>query len=299
MIVSLSRYLLLGLTLASATFASAFDAHVTANQVGDAWTYTLHNDESPLSTKRPHSLFVTLDINADLTDITSPPGWDFETDHQTYIVWVFLENQPISVTPAAGQSLSGFGFTSAGSKAITMPISGGCYESTGMTEAEDFFGASDGPVYAPGGVVSGNLVLDSFDQHGSVYPAPFEFRDPNTDELIALRLGFIAPDGTFGVKAPTTPGTYRMSTKSRSFLRKAWEVTTSPAGVTGMTGTALNGDVDDDNEISIGDYAILSQSYGSIPGDPFWSENADLNADEAIDIGDYAILSANYGQVGD
>ncbi len=61
----------------------------------------------------------------------------------------------------------------------------------------------------------------------------------------------------------------------------------------------INGDADGDNEVSIGDYAVISAAYGSIVGDPNWLASADLDGDLEVSIGDYAILSANYGLVGD
>lgn len=61
----------------------------------------------------------------------------------------------------------------------------------------------------------------------------------------------------------------------------------------------LNGDCDGDNEVTIGDYAILSSAFGSCEGDPNWDPRADLNCDGCVDIGDFAILSANFGQAGD
>jgi hypothetical protein len=54
------------------------------------------------------------------------------------------------------------------------------------------------------------------------------------------------------------------------------------------------GDCDSDNEISIGDFAILSQQYGTSG-----VSSADINGDDSVDIGDFAILSSNYGQSGD
>ena len=60
-----------------------------------------------------------------------------------------------------------------------------------------------------------------------------------------------------------------------------------------------NGDCDDDNEIGIGDYAIISSSYNSCFPDPGFDSRSDLNGDTCCDIADYAILSANYGLTGD
>lgn len=71
-------------------------------------------------------------------------------------------------------------------------------------------------------------------------------------------------------------------------------------GQTGVAGiVVVNGDCDRDNEIGIGDYALLSAAYGSERGGPNWNIDADLNGDDAVDIADYAILSYSYGQVGD
>ena len=61
----------------------------------------------------------------------------------------------------------------------------------------------------------------------------------------------------------------------------------------------LNGDCDGDNEVGIGDYAMVSAAYNSTPVDPNWNELADLNDDGSVDIADYAVSSANYGQHGD
>jgi hypothetical protein len=34
-------------------------------------------------------------------------------------------------------------------------------------------------------------------------------------------------------------------------------------------------------------------------GNPGFDERADLNGDESVDIGDFALLSGNFGEVGD
>ncbi len=83
----------------------------------------------------------------------------------------------------------------------------------------------------------------------------------------------------------------------RNGLTKAVALGTTP--IAGINVTLINGDCDRDNEVGIGDYAILSASYGSDLGGPGWNADADLNGDDAVDIADYAILSQNYGLVGD
>ena len=61
----------------------------------------------------------------------------------------------------------------------------------------------------------------------------------------------------------------------------------------------VNGDVDSDNEVSLGDYSLLASAFGSDPSSANWDASADLNGDEEVNIGDYSILATNFGQIGD
>ncbi|MBX7132485.1 MAG: hypothetical protein K1X67_07390 [Fimbriimonadaceae bacterium] len=93
-------------------------------------------------------------------------------------------------------------------------------------------------------------------------------------------------------------GTFRVAVKAPHWLRQSQDVTFDETGAN-LSFDLVNGDSDNDNEVGIGDYAVLSSAYGAEPGDANWDPNADLNGDESVDIGDYAILSANYGKLGD
>lgn len=105
---------------------------------------------------------------------------------------------------------------------------------------------------------------------------------------------------SFVVTNPFTAGNYDVRIKSSHWLAKATAgVNITASGATGVSVSLINGDIDDDNEVGIGDYAQLSAAYGSIVGDANFSAAADLNGDESVDIGDYAVLSANYGLTGD
>lgn len=107
--------------------------------------------------------------------------------------------------------------------------------------------------------------------------------------------------GAFSILRPDLPeGLYTLRLKANHWLSSI----TQPffMGNTGVSGIALslrNGDVDADNEVSIGDYAILSNCFGSSYGDPQYSPPADLSGDDTVDILDFAILSANYGELGE
>lgn len=100
------------------------------------------------------------------------------------------------------------------------------------------------------------------------------------------------------VTIPAMPRMYlRVYAKSSHWLRKLEVV---PHGSSDFVLLSLlNGDCDEDNEVAIGDFALLSAAFGSAEGDPHWNPSADLNGDLEVDIGDFAILSSNFGEVGD
>ncbi|HRI43742.1 MAG TPA: dockerin type I domain-containing protein [Fimbriimonadaceae bacterium] len=93
-------------------------------------------------------------------------------------------------------------------------------------------------------------------------------------------------------------GEYTVCVKAPHWLRQCQQVTFGEFGGD-LSFSLVNGDCDGDNEISIGDYALLSSAFGAIPGDPNWNANADLLGDDEVDIGDFAILSNNFGLEGD
>lgn len=98
---------------------------------------------------------------------------------------------------------------------------------------------------------------------------------------------------------PPVAGTYLVSIKRSPWLRRTIGPYNTGSSQTGLVFSLVNGDIDGDNEIAIGDYAQLSTAFGSEPGDPNWNEDADLNGDDGVDIGDFAVLSANFGLEGD
>lgn len=148
-----------------------------------------------------------------------------------------------------------------------------------------------------GGVnISGTLELGGYE--GSSLPIPFELRTPDTTSTVKSWTKDLANQSAFTLRG-IVPGTYDLAARGDRWLRRTQRVVVGPSGLTGLVTSLVAGDIDGDNEIAIGDYAVLSVSYGSEPGQAAWVEVADLNGDLVIDIGDYSILSANYGLVGD
>lgn len=106
--------------------------------------------------------------------------------------------------------------------------------------------------------------------------------------------------GDYSFTTSLSPGLYDIYAKGSHWLRKArFGATLTGSGISGLNFSLFNGDCDEDNEVGIGDFALLSTAFGSTPGDPNWNAMADLDGDDEVSIGDYAILSSNFGMVGD
>jgi hypothetical protein len=115
-------------------------------------------------------------------------------------------------------------------------------------------------------------------------------------------------DYVYEIPAPDSSGTYDLSIQYDHCLRKTITIDTSdlpdPLNI-----ELLNGDVNLDNTVDIGDYAVCSGSFGMDDSDPDWStpdtastvsaEDCDLDGDGEITVGDYGIISTNWGEEGD
>lgn len=94
-------------------------------------------------------------------------------------------------------------------------------------------------------------------------------------------------------------GIYDLSVKASHWLRKTLRgVLVTDQGMQWQT-SLVNGDVDGDNEVAIGDFGQLSAAFGAAEGEPGFDPEADLDGDREVTIGDYAVLSSSFGQVGD
>jgi hypothetical protein len=148
--------------------------------------------------------------------------------------------------------------------------------------------------------VSGRVVLEDF--MGPVAGRNVTVQIYAAGGVIPLETHNTTLDGAsqYSVNTSLGAGNYDVYIKASHWLRQArWSVAFSGSGATGVDVSLPNGDVNNDNEVDIGDYAQLSTAFGSLPGDPNWNAEADLNGDDEVDIGDYAILSANFGMLGD
>lgn len=167
----------------------------------------------------------------------------------------------------------------------------GVYAVANADRDHAFFGMTGVGIHA----LSGNVTLQDHDDPTRV-PVDVEIRAPGTFTVLQQMYVNVDEAGNFAFPLALAPGVYDVSFKASHWLRRT--VYGHPLGVPVVV-SLINGDVDGDNEVALGDFALLSSAFGSWPGDPNWIPHADLNGDESVDIGDYAILSSTFGSWGD
>lgn len=82
-------------------------SHIDVSVNSSIWTYTLINDEPSNSPNYINSF--NLAVDAPITVINTPSGWDYQTDNSSYVLWFNTDNAlpyPHDVAPAT--SLGGF-----------------------------------------------------------------------------------------------------------------------------------------------------------------------------------------------
>lgn len=124
----------------------------------------------------------------------------------------------------------------------------------------------------------------------------FEFRNESGAPILDYQVG-VNKSGSFTVPIPA--GKNSLSIKAGTWLRRTINYDTAEELPDWCDLIFKNGDCNNDNEIDVADYAIVSSAFGAIPGDPDWVRQADLNRDDEVDIADYAIVSTNFGLIGD
>lgn len=150
-------------------------------------------------------------------------------------------------------------------------------------------------------IVSGTVNLSDFVGDVTAQTVTFEIRTPGSTTPLDTKNVVLGAGGTFSFTLTSVnAGNYDVTAKGSHWLRKKVAlVAIAPTGASGLSFSLVNSDSDGDNEVGVGDYAIVSAAYNTSLGDGGFSASADLNGDDTVDIADYAILSANYGAIGD
>lgn len=146
----------------------------------------------------------------------------------------------------------------------------------------------------------GNIRLGDYDAGADLSKIKVDVELRHSGLLFETYPAHLEPNGDYQLATERTGSGFLLGVKPSHWLRDTITgVALSASGVTVRQSRHTNGDVDGDNEVGAGDYAILSAVFGAAEGDPGFEVEADLNGDGAVDIGDYSILSQRYGRIGD
>lgn len=170
---------------------------------------------------------------------------------------------------------------------------------TGVSGSQGNFSAIQ--LRSVGSTTSVSGQIDFTDRVGN-FPASVNIDFKNLDLTVAHTAMNVAVDsnGNYSTNdLPAMAGNYYVSVQRQPWLRRNVGPINTGSSQSGVDIALFNGDVDGDNEVGIGDLAILSGAFGSVVGDPNFDADADLDGDDEVGIGDYAILSGNFGMLGD
>lgn len=146
--------------------------------------------------------------------------------------------------------------------------------------------------------VSGTVTLGDFVGDVTAVPVVLEVRNPGEPtpiETYVVRLNSLG-----GYEFTTSlQGTYYIAAKASHWLRQIIPNVTLAGAPVNLNFSLINGDVNGDNEVSLGDFAALVAAFGTGPGDGGWNPNADLDGDEEVGLSDFGILVRSFGLQGD
>jgi hypothetical protein len=144
--------------------------------------------------------------------------------------------------------------------------------------------------------VSGSLTLQGWT--GSITGLQFvlELRDNTTNALIeTVNITGLGAGNTFTFNTTQAAGTYKLRIKGvNRFLARSQTVTLGATGVTGLSYSLLNGDINGDNSVGGADFNLLRNAWGTTTTGP-----EDLNGDGSVGGLDFNILRNSWGQIGD
>lgn len=177
-----------------------------------------------------------------------------------------------------------------------------CINDCGQIVAEAQFWWWDLHLYVvltPDGGVSGSVALQGFSGDATQVPVTVEIRNPGTTTVLQRSTVKLQSDGSFSLPSPLV-GTYDVSFKASHWLRRTIAgVTLTASSRVGLSPSLINGDVNGDNAIDLGDLIAISAAWHSTPGSADWNPNADLNGDGTVNLADWMIVAMNWRKSGD
>lgn len=119
--------------------------------------------------------------------------------------------------------------------------------------------------------------------------------NPNTTETETQTIT-AGTGGTYEL-CTSLSGNVEVSFQTQTHLKKTYAMNLSSDTVLNVV--LINGDINHDNVIDLGDFDLFAAAFGSETGDGNYSFDADLNGDGVCDLGDFDILAGGFGQEGD
>lgn len=146
-------------------------------------------------------------------------------------------------------------------------------------------------------VVTGTITLQNYG--GPMVPVTIEVRQHLSFNDINTYTVTPNADGTFSFPAPA-PGAYDFAFKASHWLKRAVNnVTVTSGGASGLTPSLINGDINNDNAVTLVDFNLLKAAYASTSVSANWNANADLDGNGNVGLNDFTILRRSLGQSGD
>jgi len=144
---------------------------------------------------------------------------------------------------------------------------------------------------------SGVILFEERDDQAEV--VALSLRQPGSFEVLETQNIQTDSDGNFSVSFSATSGEYDLIAKANGFLCSVAKNVTLPAtGVEFIPSPLLGGDSNNDNMVTLADFALLSYSFGTAAGHELFNPNCDYNGDGTISIGDFDILAKNFSLMG-
>ncbi len=149
-------------------------------------------------------------------------------------------------------------------------------------------------------LVAGTITFEDFPP-ATKPQVTVQIRNNTTGALIESTNVVPSSAGTFSFPTSVPAGTYRVWVKpSHRFLGKILNnVVFTGSGVSGLSFTLKNGDVNGDNFVSASDQLALRAAWGANSSSSNWNPNADLNGDGNVGNSDFLIMRKNFGAAGD
>ncbi len=94
------------------------------------------------------------------------------------------------------------------------------------------------------------------------------------------------------------PGNYTLRVKPSNGLALSQAITLTSGANSVYMGMIPTGDANGDNRVSLLDFSLLAQAFGTSQGAPGYNPAVDFNGNTVIDLLDFSALASNYGTAG-